>query len=176
MHFEHSKSRSLSNKPVPVLFSDDAANEVPHDSEASNRILVCLDESADAPAILESALSIAVSSGSQLVLLRAVGVPAHIDQSEVVHADVSLYEQLIGAARADLARLAQRVPRPILAGTDVQVGIPWETICNEALRLDCDLVVLGSHKHSLFGRLWGTTASKVVNHCDRAVLITPALP
>jgi nucleotide-binding universal stress UspA family protein len=32
-------------------------------------------------------------------------------------------------------------------------------------------VVLGSHGYSGFDRILGTTAAKVVNHCDRSVLV-----
>ena len=58
----------------------------------------------------------------------------------------------------------------------VHVGTPWDTICREAKTLECDLVVLGSHGYSGLDRILGTTAAKVVNHCERSVLVVRALP
>jgi nucleotide-binding universal stress UspA family protein len=136
-----------------------------------HRILVCLDASSRAPFVLDTAVDLARRSGAKVLLLRAIGLPVEIDQAMFLHSAVALEEVLLAAARAELATLAQAVPTDLIEGFDVHVGTPWDTICREAKDRDCDLVVLGSHGHSILSRLLGTTAAKVVNHCERSVLL-----
>ena len=47
----------------------------------------------------------------------------------------------------------------------------WDGICNAPREHDVDLIVIGSHGDRGLDRIVGTTASKVVNHADRNVLI-----
>jgi nucleotide-binding universal stress UspA family protein len=135
------------------------------------RILVCLDASRRAPAVLEAAAELAERMGAKLVLLRSVGLPAEIDQEFYVHAATSMTEMLVDKAKQQLDILAMEVPEGLIEGFDVHVGTPWDTICREAKARDCDLVVLGSHGFSGVDRILGTTAAKVVNHCERSVLV-----
>ncbi|NOU31699.1 MAG: universal stress protein [Polyangiaceae bacterium] len=146
-------------------------------SHLTKRILVCLDASPRAPLVLALAVEIARRHGARLVLLRVVGLPAHVDQDSVVHAERVLADELVARAVTDLWVLAEQVPSRLFEGIDVHLGAPWDTICREAVMRDCDLVVLGSHPHSLLGRAFGNTASKVVNNCDRPVFFvrTPAI-
>jgi universal stress protein F len=138
------------------------------------RILVCLDASPRAELVLRSAVDVATKSGAKLILLRAVGLPAEIDQELYVHSPMGMMEVLIDKARRDLESLAKSVPDHLFEALDVRVGTPWDSICREAVTRDCDLVVLGSHGHSSLSRMLGTTAAKVVNHCERSVLIVRA--
>jgi nucleotide-binding universal stress UspA family protein len=135
------------------------------------RILVCLDASTRAPFVLETATDLAKKTGAKLVLLRSVGLPAEIDQEFYVHAAANMTDLLVEKAKKDLEALAKDVPAGIIEGFDVHIGTPWDTICREAKAKDCDLVLLGSHGYSGVDRILGTTAAKVVNHCDRSVLV-----
>jgi universal stress protein F len=135
------------------------------------RILVCLDASPRAVFILQTASELAVKTGAKLVLLRSVGLPAEIDQEFYVHAAGTVTDMLVDKAKKDLEALAKDVPAGIIEGYDVHIGTPWDTICREAVARDCDLVVLGSHGYSGMDRILGTTAAKVVNHCERSVLV-----
>ena len=63
------------------------------------------------------------------------------------------------------------MPAGLIEGYDVHIGTPWDTIVREAVARDCVLVVLGSHGYSGMDRILGTTAAKVVNHCERSVLV-----
>ena len=138
------------------------------------RILVCLDASSRAPFVLDTAVDLARRTGAKLVLLRAIGLPIEIDQSMFLRSAVGVEEVLVERARGELAKLAEDVPSSMVEGFDVHVGTPWDTICREATDRNCDLVVLGSHGHSLLSRILGTTAAKVVNHCERSVLVARA--
>lgn len=135
------------------------------------RILVCLDSSPRAPFVLQTAVDLAQRMGAKLVLLRSVGLPAEIDQEFYVHAAASMTEMLVDNAKKDLETLTKGVPAELIDGYDVHIGTPWDTICRESKARDCDLVVLGSHGYSGVDRILGTTAAKVVNHCERSVLV-----
>ena len=133
------------------------------------RILVCLDASPRAPFVLETAADLARRLEAKLCLLRSVGLPAEIDQEAVAHG-ASVLGDLETTAKADLEALAAGIPG-LVEGVHVRIGTPWDAICHEAKELDCDLVVLGSHGYKGLDIILGTTASKVVNHCERSVLV-----
>jgi universal stress protein F len=140
------------------------------------RILVCLDASPRAPLVFAAAAKLAGQVGGRLVLLRAVTLPPEVDQELLVQAAADVIETMTSKAKQDLEAHAKRHPLVEIEGIHVHVGTPWDTICREANSLDCDLVVLGSHGYSGFDRILGTTAAKVVNHCDRSVLVVRSLP
>jgi universal stress protein F len=138
------------------------------------RILVCLDASPRAAFVLETATDLAVKTGAKLVLLRSVGIPAEIDQEFYVHAPGSMTDMLVDRAKKELDELSKGTPAGVIEGYDVHIGTPWDTICREAKVRDCDLVIVGSHGYSGLDRILGTTAAKVVNHCERSVLVARA--
>ncbi|CAN5911089.1 universal stress protein [soil metagenome] len=140
------------------------------------RILVCLDASPRAPLVLAAASELAQRSGARLVLLRAVGIPPELTSMVSVDVGADLIETQTAKAKLDLEELATSVPPRSVEGIHVHVGTPWDTICREAKDLDCDVVVLGSHGYSGLDHLLGTTAAKVVNHCDRSVFVVRPRP
>ena len=134
------------------------------------RILVCLDASPRAAFVLGVATDLATRTGAKLLLLRSVGLPAEIDQEMYVHG-ANLADVLVEKAKKELVALGAMVPPELIEGFDVHIGSPWDTICREAMARDCDLVILGSHGYSGLDRVLGTTAAKVVNHCEVSVLV-----
>ena len=140
-------------------------------SRIMKRILVCLDASTRAPYVLETATDLARRTGAKLVLLRSVGLPAEIDQEFFVHAAANMTDLLVDKATKELDALSKAVPADLIEGFDVHIGTPWDTICREAKARDADLVILGSHGYSGMDRILGTTAAKVVNHCEVSVLV-----
>jgi len=135
------------------------------------RILVCLDASMRASSVLATATELARRLGAKLRLLRVVGLPPEIDQEMYVQSAADLIEALKSRARTELAMTARTTPEDLIDSMDVVIGVPWDAICREAKSVDADLVVIGSHGYSGFDRILGTTAAKVVNHCDRSVLV-----
>ncbi len=140
------------------------------------RILVCLDASPRSAFVLQTAADLAQRTGAKMVLLRSVGLPAEIDQEFYVHAAASMTELLVDKAKKELDALTVGIPAGLIEGYDVHIGTPWDTICREAKARDCDLVVLGSHGYSGMDRILGTTAAKVVNHCEVSVLVARQAP
>lgn len=138
------------------------------------RILVCLDGSPRAPFVLETAINVAHSTGARLSLLRSIGVPTAIDQEAVTHGE-SVTAASEAEAKSSLDTFAAQ-HADLVEGTHVRFGVPWDAICHAATELDCDLVVLGSHGYKGLDKILGTTAGKVVNHCDRSVLVARPKP
>lgn len=144
--------------------------------EGMKRILVCLDTSPRAPFVLATAAELAKRVGARMDLLRVVGVPPEMDRIMSVQAGADLVETMTERAKTELKGLAADVPGAAIDGLHVHIGTPWDTICREAKALDSDIVVLGSHGYSGFDRVLGTTAAKVVNHCDRSVFVVRQSP
>lgn len=142
------------------------------------KILVALDTSKRSGDVLATALTLAREHEGQVTLLRAVTVPPDLPSEAFSVTPDGLVDVLRRHALEDLQVVATAIPKELVAGFDVVVGSPWQSICEEAKRLDVDLVVLGSHGYGALDRLLGTTAAKVVNHCDRSVLVVrdPASP
>jgi universal stress protein F len=140
------------------------------------RLLVALDGSPRAARVLATALNIARPNGAKLVLYRAVGLVPDMPMEVLKATDSTLDELLLSNARTDLHRLAEATPPELVDRIEADLSTPWDGICRAADRFDCDLIVIGSHGYGRLERLLGTTASKVVNHADRDVLVVRALP
>lgn len=134
------------------------------------RILVALDSSERAPAVLAAAADVARWSAAKLVLFRAIGLPAEMPVEAYRLSPSSLESVLRRDAEEALAKLASTEPS-LVESVRVGVGTAWNVICGAARELDVDLVVIGSHGFGALDRLLGTTAARVVNHCDRSVLV-----
>jgi nucleotide-binding universal stress UspA family protein len=134
-------------------------------------ILVALDGSPRGPLVLSRALDIARAHTTRLVLMRSIGLPADVPQDFWRTTDRSFLELLEERAQAYLTECEGSVPPDTRGGTKVVVGTPWQSICDTARALHCDLIVLGSHGYSGLDRVLGTTAAKVVNHAACSVLV-----
>jgi nucleotide-binding universal stress UspA family protein len=133
-------------------------------------ILVALDASPRAPGVLAAAIAIARAAGARLTLLRIVGIPLDIPPEALI-APGKLAEILEDRARRDLEEAARSIPPELFRKASVRVGVPWQAICKVAKEEDVDLILIGSHGYSGIDRLVGTTASRVVDHTDRSVLV-----
>lgn len=136
-----------------------------------NRILVGLDASPRAPFVLEAAIDLAKRTGAKLRLMRAVGLPAELPSNLWAIPTHQVVESFLETARAEIGELAKTVPPELLDGVTAQVGVAWDALCTSAREHDDDMIVIGSHGYGLLDRILGTTASKVVNHADRSVLV-----
>lgn len=136
-----------------------------------NRILVALDTSPRAPAVLKIAADLAARMGAKLVLFHAVGVPHEVPREAFSLSPDALAERLDQLGEEHVKRLAATVPAGVAVETAVEDGIGWRAICAAADHHDVDLIVIGSHGYSGVDRVLGTTATKVVNHSTRSVLV-----
>lgn len=135
------------------------------------RILVGLDGSPRAPAVLDAAVALAKTQGARVVLLRSVGLPPDVPQDFWRSTDEPLLEVLKRRAKEYLDECVSKVPKESFGGVEIAVGVPWQAICEMAAAVEADVVVIGSHGYSGFDRLLGTTAAKVVNHAPCTVVV-----
>lgn len=145
------------------------------DLAAMKSILVAVDTSARAPAVLAQAVLLASATGAQVHLYRSVGLPVELPMN-LYSAPVDLMAALIDAAERGLAHLTLQVPEPLRGQAIAEVATAWDGICRRAITLDVDLIVLGSHGYSGLDYLLGTTAARVVNHADRSVMVVREKP
>jgi nucleotide-binding universal stress UspA family protein len=134
-------------------------------------ILVGLDGSGRAAAVLDAAVTIGRAQHARLIVLRAVGLPPDVPQDFWKTTDESLLEVLKLRAEHYLTEQAAKVPPELLEGIATHVAAPWQAMCEVARNRAVDLVVIGSHGYSGVDRLIGTTAAKVVNHAPCSVLV-----
>jgi nucleotide-binding universal stress UspA family protein len=138
------------------------------------KILVALDGSPRQEGVLKAASELARRTNAKLVLFRAVTLPGELPPEAYLIAEADLTTVLERRARVDLEAAAKGVPSDLLDELRVAIGTPWDSICRTAKELEVDLVVIGSHGYDTLDRILGTTAGKVVNHADRAVLVVRA--
>jgi len=135
-------------------------------------IVVALDTSPRATSVLERAARLARASNAKLLLLRVVGLPQDLPMEFYGISPNALPGQLVAAAQKALE--AYRT-NPVVAGVDTEVdahiGTPWRTICQVAEDRKADLIVIGTHGHTVLDTLLGTTAARVVNHATCSVLV-----
>jgi universal stress protein F len=134
------------------------------------RILVALDSSPRATTVLAAAARLAALGDAKLVLFRAIALP-ELPQEVLAMPSTRIEDILRSAAHAELDKLASAVAPTLIERITTELATPWDGITREAKKVDADLVVIGSHGYGGLDRLLGTTAAKVVNHCDRNVLI-----
>ena len=139
-------------------------------------ILVALDGSSRAPGVLASAVSLAKSAGAKLVLFRSFGLPQAMPPKVWALPDGSLIDMLRHDAKSYLDACAKDIPSGIVAQVRVDLGVPWQAVCDAARALDVDLVVIGAHGYGGVDRLLGTTAAKIANHLDRPLLVVRPKP
>jgi nucleotide-binding universal stress UspA family protein len=134
-------------------------------------ILVALDDSPRAAAVLRAADFYSKTTGAPLVLLSVI--PAHVPLpaealiSEPAQIEALLHEQAV----ARLNKLGSELVPAVTWTVLVRTGVAWEVICDEAEKLGSTLIMLGSHGYDALDRVIGTTAQKVVNHATRNVLV-----
>jgi universal stress protein F len=139
------------------------------------RILVALDGSERASRVLVAAERLASLTSATLVLYRAITIPAMLPIDLLTVTDVSIEDILQRNAHEALGRMASTLPAGMLETIMTDFAIPWDGIVRAGRSRDADLIVLGSHGFRGIDHVLGTTASRVVNHADRNVLVVRTL-
>jgi len=136
------------------------------------RILVPLDFSPHAEAVLEWAAHLAEEHASELVLLHAYHLPAEFQQLEGTYLPPEFWARV----REEAARTLERHAAPlrekgIPVQTRVREGYPASVIEDEAAELGADLIVIGTRGLSgLRHLLLGSVAERVVQRAPCPVL------
>jgi len=138
------------------------------------KLLVALDGSPRQQGVLDAAIALARKAGAKVVLFRSVGIPKDLPAEAYAVSPEEIPALLERLATRDLEKLEGSVPAEIRGAVRVVVGTPWQSIDHAAREENVDLIVIGSHGYGALDRVLGTTAAKVVNHADRAVLVVRA--
>jgi nucleotide-binding universal stress UspA family protein len=137
--------------------------------------------------VFRHALGLAQQYDARIVIVKAAEplstfgqslVELHIshDTSEQMHKDAreqvkaAITERLHAFCLAELARADEGEQR--VAEIVVVDGQASDVILEQAKRIDADMIVIGSHRHSVIGEaLLGTTTQKVLHRSTRPVLV-----
>jgi len=133
--------------------------------------LVALDNSPRAPAVLGAAIRIARTTATKLIVFRAVGLSGDLPIEAYAMPPEGVVNLLRDRAQRDLEDAVKPIPPGIDFAIRVDIGTAWQAICEAAKAVDAAMIILGSHGYTGMDRLLGTTASRVVNHADRSVLV-----
>jgi len=143
------------------------------------RILVPIDFSPHADAVVEWAAHLAEEHGSTLILLHAYHLPVEFQQLEGAYLPSDFWAGVKAEAEESLGRLAADLTRRgVETETIVCEGYAATVIVDEAKNREIDLIVIGTHGLSgLKHLLLGSIAERVVQkaHCPvLTVKFTPA--
>lgn len=134
------------------------------------RILVALDGSSRAPAVVAAAVEMGTRFGATLIPFRAFSVPPEFPPAAHVAPSDPLPAHMERVALAEMLALIADVEgdweKPIFGH-----GQPSRAILEAAEANDVDLIVLGSHGWGRWDLVLGTTAGRVANLAHRSVLI-----
>jgi len=136
------------------------------------RILVPLDFSRHADAILEWAAHLAEEHQSTLVLLHAYHLPVEFQQLEGAYLPQDFWASVKSEAEQSLGRYAEPLrARGLTVELIVREGYPATVIEEEAVEQRADLIVIGTRGHSgLKHLLLGSIAERVVQKSPCPVL------
>lgn len=140
------------------------------------KILAAIDGSPRRDTVLASAITIARATGAKIILFRAVSLPTELPHDAYLMKPGDVATLLVERARAELEVAAMALEPNLVERIHVQIGSPWQAICDAARADGVDLVVIGAHGYAGIDKLIGTTAAKVVNHIDRPVLVARPVP
>ena len=135
-------------------------------------ILVPLDFSEHADAVLEWAIHLAGEHGSGLTLLHAYHPPVEFQQLEGAYLPADFWVAVKTEAEESLRRYAERARAAGLrCEVLVREGYPATVVEDAAAEINADLIVIGTRGHTgLKHLLLGSIAERVVQKAPCAVL------
>ena len=135
-------------------------------------ILVPIDFSANAQAVLEWGAHLAEEHGSRIVLLHVYHLPVDFQQLEGAYLPPDFWTQVKADAVENLERSAAPLRvRGLAVETVVREGYPATAIEEEAKQREADLIVIGTRGHTgLKHLLLGSVAERVVQKAPCPVL------
>jgi nucleotide-binding universal stress UspA family protein len=136
------------------------------------RILVPVDFSDQAQAVLEWAAHLAEEHGSRLLLLHVYHLPVEFQQLEGAYLPADFWANVKSEAEQQLGARAEELrSRGLEVEALVREGYPATVIIEEAAAQRADLIVIGTHGHTgLKHLLLGSIAERVVQKAPCPVL------
>ena len=137
--------------------------------KAYKHVLLATELSSISDFVASRAKNIANITDAKLTAIHAI-MPSVTYAS--IYFTPEVQEELVSDAKSKLAELSEKYD--IKSNNQlVVVGNPKEAILDIAEELKVDLIVIGSHHHSWFSPLLGSTANNVVSRAKCDVLTIP---
>jgi len=133
-----------------------------------NKILVALDLSNDSKKVIDTAVKLAAHKVKELHLVHVVEPVAAAYSMDIYAININeLQQEAINLAEKRLEKIGKEIG---IGSGQVHslLGAPAPEIRNLAAEIGADAIVMGSHGHSGWKLLLGSTATKVLNGatCD----------
>ncbi len=137
------------------------------------RILLCLDDSPAADAVVLRAEALRAALHGSLIPFRAIALPyEHQTAADILRREPrEVIECWRREALEAVEELVAYLPLSVREPAQVAIGRPWEAICQAGRDLAVDLIIVGAHRYHGLDRVLGTTSAKVVDHADRCVYV-----
>lgn len=147
------------------------------------RILIALDYNPVSEKVAEAGYKLAKTMGAQVCLIHTlaeisyygVQYPSFLgyDGYNTMTTDLNMISDLRKIAQDFLEKAAEHLKDPTVT-THLAEGDTARGILNYAEVWNADLIVMGTHSHSVLEKLLiGTVASKVLEHTEIPVLMVP---
>ncbi|MFN8671306.1 MAG: universal stress protein [Candidatus Sericytochromatia bacterium] len=135
-------------------------------------ILLCADSSETTKRVVSHAKEIAKVFGAEITVLSVyqanVAIPTNLSLPKEIYEKIRK-ENDLGAKKVVDEIVHELTITGVNAGGLVQEGIAKKIICDSAKKLSCDLIIMGTRKHSEMTNYLGSTSSYVINN-------TPNIP
>jgi nucleotide-binding universal stress UspA family protein len=142
-----------------------------------NNILVALDFNSGSNAIVETALSMASESGRVTLLHVTPSVPSDVAPRYMYHLMEPEYQRHL--SRDAWRRISQIVPVQARTSRNVHARVVAGDVSAEisrvAAEVGADVILVGITRRGVLGRLFGSTAARVIRSAGRPVLTVPRL-
>jgi nucleotide-binding universal stress UspA family protein len=159
---EETALRVARTAPMPVLAVTPALRQLPR------RIVVAVDFSPASVRAARQVFSLA-AEGARIVLAHVRPPVSERDHDD----DNAHYELGVGSALTRLIGTLPSAPRVTTETVSLE-GDPVEQLRRLAASSDCDLIALGSHRHSFVGRLMlGSVTTELIRAAEVSVFVAP---
>jgi nucleotide-binding universal stress UspA family protein len=139
---------------------------------AIKRILVSVDLQEPADRVLNYAVDLAKTLGASLTVLHVYNLPIYNFPDGTFVPTAEIAGQVSDAAQRQLdATVANLKTKQVEASGVLRSGSPPQTICDVAIEVGADLIVMGTHGRGALARaLLGSTANAVVRSAPVPVI------
>ena len=138
-------------------------------------ILAAVDSTVCADIVVDMATEIAEKFDARVHLFRIVHLMPEFPPAAATPVD-TLNDYLLHQAREELSALAHGHPRVTVMEPALSGDQAWRLIDSTAIKIDADLIMIGSHHFGGWDRLFGTTSARVANHAGRHVFVVHQPP
>lgn len=132
------------------------------------RLLVAVDNSAQAAYAVDTAARLATQLGADVILTHICVLPSSSDP-QIAFIAPDVYTLCMDAGEALLNRMKARMPGSLHVTTDLREGDPAADILNAAQFFNVDLIIMGSHAR-------GRVAQAMLGSVARGVMQKAACP